>query len=31
MIKNKYNSAHAQEWRDLNKATEADKELGERV
>ena len=31
MIKNNYNSAHAKEWRASNKASEADKELGERV
>ena len=31
MIKNKYNSVHAKAWRDLNKVSEADKELGERV
>ena len=31
MIKNNYNSTHAKRWRDTNKSSEADKELGERV
>ena len=31
MIKNNYNSTHAKQWRDLNKSSEADKDLGERV
>ena len=31
MIKNNYNSTEARRWRDLNKSSEADKDLGERV
>ena len=31
MIKNNYNSTHAKRWRDVNKSSEADKDLGERV
>ena len=31
MIKNNYNSTDAKRWRDVNKSSEADKDLGERV
>ena len=31
MIKNNYNSTQAKRWRDVNKSSEADKDLGERV